>query len=93
MFIVSQLANLATAKRRQIDLSRTLVRCFVHVGDGKGNQIAFGRDLGVADAPHFQKIVDRESAFLRHRERREREQSDRDGKEALQRCTHHCTLE
>src|SRR6059058_4335031 len=66
---VRQLTHFTTADRHQINLSRALVSGFVHIGDREGHEIALWRDLGIANATHFQKIVDRESSLLCKRKR------------------------
>src|ERR1051325_9198532 len=69
MLVVRQLSDFATANRHQIDLRGATVRGDVHISDCERDQIAFWRDLRIADAPHFQKIVDCEPPFLSERQR------------------------
>ena len=77
------MAHFAAAKRHQINLRRALVRDFVDVGDGERDEIAFRRDLGIADAANLQQIVDREAALLRMDQRQSKQTDNRDSKETF----------
>src|ERR1044072_5513258 len=84
MLVVSQLARLSAGQRHDVNLRRALVGSFVHVGNRERYQIAFRRNLRIANASNFQEIVDREAALLRLCERYESKQTNQaDGKETF----------
>src|SRR2546423_1704771 len=84
MLVVGQLTHFTAADRHEINLSRAFVGSFVHIGNCKSDEIALWRDLRIADAAYFQKIIDRESSLLRKRQRDDREQrNNQDCKESF----------
>src|SRR5205085_11800325 len=84
MLVVRQLTHFTATDRHEINLSCAFVSGFVHIGNCEGDEITLWRDLGIADAAHFQKIVDRESSLLRKRKRDDRKQrNNQDCQESL----------
>src|SRR5947207_1797245 len=72
MFVVCDLARLAAAHRRYIDLSHAAISGLVHIRNRIGEEIAFRRDLWITHAADFQKIFDCKATFLGSDNRAER---------------------